>query len=65
MSNPAKDIFDIESLSKDVAERENIIQSYRITGHLDRNDAIKKIQELRINNGDVAAVNFCKTMVPS
>lgn len=29
MSNPIKDIFDIESLSKDIAERENIILNYR------------------------------------
>lgn len=60
MSNPIKDTFDIELLSKDIAERENIIQYYRVTRHLDRNDAIKKIQELRINDGDVAAVTSAK-----
>lgn len=60
MNNPIKDIFDIESLSKDIAERKNIIQNYRETGHLDRKEAIKKIQELRINDGDVAAVTSAK-----
>jgi len=65
MSNPIKDIFDIESLSKDIAERENIIQNYRATGYLDRNDAIKKIQELRINDGDVAAVTSVNLVTSS
>lgn len=60
MSNSIKDIFDIESLSKDIAERENIMQNYRTTGYLDRNHAIKMIQELRINDGDVAAVTSAK-----
>ena len=65
MSNPIKDIFDIESLSKDIAERENIMQNYRATGYLDRNDAIKKIQELRIYDGDVAAVTSVKLATSS
>lgn len=65
MSNPIKDIFDIESLPKDIVERENIIQNYRATGYFDRNDAIKKIQELRINDGDVAAVTTVKLATSS
>jgi hypothetical protein len=63
MSNPKKGIFDIESLTKDIEEREKIIRSYRKTGHLDRKDAIKKIQELRINDEDVATVTSVKLAV--
>ena len=47
MSNPMKDIFDKESMIKDIAERENIICNYQKYGLLDRENAIKKIQELR------------------
>jgi len=60
MNNPIKDIFDKESLIKGIAERENIICKYQETGFLDRNDAIKKIQELRINDEDVAVVTSVK-----
>ncbi len=60
MSNPIKDIFDKESLIKGITERENIICKYQETGFLDRNDSIKKIQELRINDEDVAVVTSVK-----
>lgn len=38
-----KDEFDKVSLEKDIAERDHIIQLFRLTGFLDRDDAIKKI----------------------
>lgn len=38
-----------ESLIKDIAEREKIISDYKKYGVLDRDKAIKKLQELRIN----------------
>lgn len=60
MNNPIKDIFDKESLIKSIAERENIIRKYQETGFLDRNDAIKKIQELRSNDEDIAVVTSVK-----
>ncbi len=65
MNNPIKDIFDKESLIKGITERKNIICKYQETGFLDQNDAIKKIQELRINDEDVAAVTFLKLATSS
>ncbi|MCU6763490.1 Uncharacterised protein [uncultured Roseburia sp.] len=65
MSNPIKDICEKESLIKDIAERENIIQSYQGAGYLDRNNAIKKIQELRINDKAVAGVTSAKLAISS
>ena len=56
MSNPIKDILEKESIIKDIAERENIICNYQRYGLLDRDNAIKKIQELRRNDENVAAI---------
>ena len=39
-----KDIFDKESMMKDIAERENIICNYQKYGFLDRENAIKKFR---------------------
>lgn len=67
MSDYIKDIFDKESLIKDIAERENIIFNYQRYGLLDRDDAIKKIQELRISDKDIAeatAVNLSVSSIP-
>ncbi len=50
-----KDIFDKESMSKDIAEIENIICNYQRYGLLDRENAMKKIKELRISDEDIAA----------
>lgn len=52
--------YDEVSLSKDMAERERIIKLYKNTGYLDREDAIKKIKELRVTDGDVATVTAIK-----
>lgn len=41
------------SLIKDIAEREKIISDYKKYGILDRDKAIKKIQELRIKDKEV------------
>lgn len=60
MSNPIKNKLDIESLIKAIAERGNIICKYQETGFLDRNDAIKKIKELRITDEDVAVFTSVK-----
>lgn len=60
MNNSKKDIFDKESLIKDITERENIICKYQETKILDRNDAIKKIQELRISDEDIATITSAK-----
>lgn len=42
-----------ESLIKDIAEREKIISDYKKYSILDRDKAIKKIQELRIKDKEV------------
>ena len=60
MNNSKKDIFDKASLIKDITERESIIYKYKETGILDRNDAIKKIQELRNIDIDIATVTSVK-----
>ena len=39
-----------ESLINDIAEREKIISDYKKYGVLDRDKAIKKLQELRIKD---------------
>lgn len=56
MSNLNKELFDNASLIKDITERDNIISNYKLYGLLDRDDAIKKILELRISDNDVATV---------
>lgn len=65
MSNSIKDTFDKASLIKDIDERENIICSYQRYGLLNRDDAIKKIQELRIKDEEVLKVTSVNLVVSS
>ena len=65
MSNSIKDTFDKASLIKDINERENIVCNYQRYGVLDRDDAIKKIQELRIKGEDVLKVTSANLAVSS
>lgn len=65
MSNSIKDTFDKASLIKDINERENIVCNYQRYGVLDRDDAIKKIQELRIKDEDVLKVTSANLAVSS
>lgn len=51
---------DINSLIKDIAEREKIISDYKKYGVLDRDKAIKKIQELRIKDKEVEEITIAK-----
>ena len=60
-----KDIFDKESMSKDIAEIENIICNYQRYGLLDRENAMKKIKELRISDEDIAAATSINLSVSS
>lgn len=55
MSNSIKDEFDKVSLIKDIREIDSIVFNYQRYGSLDRNEAIRKIQELRITDKDIAA----------
>ena len=65
MSNPIKDAFDKASLIKNIGERDSIISDYQRYGLLDRDDAIKKIQELRISDEDIAAVTTVNLSISS
>ena len=65
MSNSIKETFDKASLIKDINERENIVCNYQRYGVLDRDDAIKKIQELRIKDEDVLKVTSANLAVSS
>lgn len=51
---------DINSLIKDIVEREKIISDYKKYGILDRDKAIKKIQELRIKDKEVEKITIAK-----
>lgn len=65
MSDPNKDAFDKASLSKGIAERDKIINVYRAYGILDQNDAIHKIQELRLSDKEVAEATAAQLAVSS
>ena len=47
---------DTESLIKDIKERDNIIRKYNLYGLLDRDDAIRKIMELRAKDKKVLQI---------
>lgn len=65
MSNPEKELYDYSSTLKDLEDRKQIIQRYQMTGYLDRTDAIRKIQELRLTDTDVAAATAATLAVSS
>ena len=52
-------------MSKDIAEIENIICNYQRYGLLDRENAMKKIKELRISDEDIAAATSINLSVSS
>lgn len=60
MNDPIKKAYDIDSIKKDIHERQQMINDYITTKHLDRDKAISKIQELRKTNENVAAVTAVK-----
>lgn len=60
MNDPIKKAYDIDSIRKDIQERQQIINEYLMTRRLDRDKAISKIQDLRITNENVAAVTAVK-----
>ena len=60
MNDPNKKAYDIASISKDIQERQEMINEYQMTKRLDRDKAISKIQELRITNENVATVTSIK-----
>lgn len=65
MSNSIKDEFDKVSLIKDIREIDSITINYQKYGSLDRNEAIRKIQELRITDKDILAATIARLAVSS
>ena len=65
MSNSIKDEFDKVSMIKDIKEIDSIVFNYQKYGLLDRNEAIRKIQELRINDKDIAAATAARLAASS
>ena len=50
-----------------IKERKDIIDKYYQTGYLDRNEAVKKIKELRIkdeNVGKVTTIKLAQSSIP-
>ncbi|MDE5558543.1 MAG: hypothetical protein K2J32_12820 [Ruminococcus sp.] len=60
MNDPIKKAYDIDSIRKDIKERQQMINKYLITGYLDRDAAIIKIQKLRLTDENVATVTSVK-----
>ena len=60
MNEPIKKAYDIDSTRKEINERQQIINEYINTRHLDRYKAISKIMELRGKDAKVAAVTNIK-----
>lgn len=60
MNDPIKKAYDIDSIRKDIHDRQQIINEYINTRHLDRDKAISKIMELRRKDAKVAAVTDIK-----
>lgn len=56
MENPTINELDKLSLTKDIAERDRIIEEYNFFGVLDRADAIDKIKKLRATDLEIATV---------
>jgi hypothetical protein len=65
MINNSKKGYDCASTLKDILERKQIIDNYHLTGYLDRDQAIKKIVELRQTDAEVAAVTSARLVVSS
>ena len=60
MNDPIKNAYEIDSIRKDIHDRQQLINDYMNTRHLDRDMAISKIKELRGKDAKVAAVTDIK-----
>ena len=60
MDKQFKNTNNIAKLLNDISIRKQIIQNYQLTGWLDREDAIRKIMELRYSDRHVAEVTFAR-----
>lgn len=65
MNDPIKKAYEIDSIRKDIHERQQIINNYMNTRRLDREKAISKIMELRTTNIEVLTVTLAnQTSIP-
>ena len=60
MDNSTKRNFDKLSVTKDIAERQNIIHKFETTGFLDRNEAINKVTSLQITDAELLTATKLK-----
>ena len=65
MNEQIKKAYDKASILKDINDREQMIRNYQISGHLDRNTAIEKIQELRQTDEDIALATAARLAISS
>ncbi len=65
MNNPIYKALEIESLQRDITERQNIIKHFCLTGQLDRSNAISKIMKLRKTDKAVLEVTAARLAVSS
>jgi hypothetical protein len=61
----SKEQYDKSSILNDINERKQIIQDYQLTGHLDCDNAVKKIQALRLSDIDVAKATTARLAISS
>lgn len=60
MKDPTKKAYELDSIRRDIKERQQMINKYLTTGYLDRDTAIIKIQKLRLTDENVATVTAVK-----
>ena len=65
MCRPINDETDVASLIKDIVERERLINTFQCLGCVNQNDAIHKIQELRVCDKEVAEATSVQLAVSS
>jgi hypothetical protein len=65
MNDQIRNAYEIDSIIKDINERQQMINEYMNTKHLDRGKAIFKIMELRATNIEVLTVTLAnQTSIP-
>lgn len=65
MCRPIKNETDMASHVKDIVERDRLINTFQRLRLLDQNDAIHKIQELRVRDKEVAEATSAQLSVSS
>ena len=58
MGDTTKRVYDMLTITKDITEREKIVQQFQRTGFIDRNDAINKIVKLQATDVKLAVATM-------